>query len=293
MLALFNSPYILLVTTAPSTRGDLNLMVFPQSQPPSIDPPPYSTDVRRPRTDSEGDVRDSRTKRVFDALKRSRSVSAAPPDKRSIPKQDPQPPMAPPLANMDTPIARHRSALNPGSIAENLEDNGPGWVGGILHRRSDPFPPGSTPGATPNFQKPRPPSNSPYLFHPIPAEVSEDESDPESDPESAHSISDSPPRLPHFLTPGGNYMSTFIRDFKLDATIGSPPKRPPSPTRSRTSSVLTERPTTQEQDSQRSTSLPPVSHGGTLDRTETGGRKESPPGRNKSPQEVWNSMEGD
>ena len=272
-------------------------MVFPQSQSsPSIDPPSYSTNGYRPRTDSEGDVRDSRTKRVFDALKRSRSVSATPPDKRPIPKQDPQPPMAPPLANMDTQIVRHGSALNPGSIAEDLEDNGQGWLGGALRRRSDAFPPGSTPGATPNFQRPPPPFNSPYL-HYVPAQVSEDESDSESDPESgpepAHHISDSPPILPHFLTPGGNYMLTFIRDFKLDATRESPPRRPPSLTRSRTSSVSTERAPIQEQDSQRSTSLPPVSHGGTQDRTETGERKESPPGRNKSPQEVWNSMEGD
>ena len=183
--------------------------------------------------------------------------------------------------------------MNPGSIAENLEGNGQGWLGGAFRRRSDAFPLGPTPGATPNLQKPQPPSNSPYLFHPIPAEVSEDESDPESDPESDHSISDSPPRLPHFLTPGGNYMSTFIRDFKLDATIGSPPRRPPSLTRSRTSSVSAEHGPGQEQDFQRSTSLPPASRGDIWNCTEAGERKESPPGRYKNPQEVWNSMEGD
>ena len=208
----------------------------------------YRPSGSRTRAKSQGDTRDHRTKGVPDALKRSRSVSAASLD--SIPRQDLEPLFIPRLVSADTPDARHRAGLNPSSIAENIEVNSQGWLGGILGRQSDACPPGSTPGTTPNFPEPPPSTNSPYPFHPI------------------------------------------TRDFKLDATSDSPPRCPLSLTQSRASSVSTERAPAQEQDSQRSTSLPPVGHGVTRDRTEAGERKEPPPGRDNSPQEVWNSMEG-
>ncbi|KAF9790504.1 hypothetical protein BJ322DRAFT_1036872 [Thelephora terrestris] len=265
-------------------------MVFSQSSTsinnPSIS---YSDDTHRSSRDSGGDSRDSRRRSVFDVLKRSRSVSAAPPDNRSIPGQYPESSTTPPLATVDTQILRHRTRLSPGLTAENIKAGGQSRLGGILRRR-DASPTESTPGATPDTQKAQSSSNnSPYLSRFIGTEDSESE----SDGESIYQTSEDPPRLLFPLTRSrSNSMTTFMRSFNFDGTRDSPPRPLPSPTRSQTSFVLVEHEARriQDQDSHLPTSLPPVSREVTRDRTaEASERKEFVPGR-KSPQEVLSSM---
>ena len=136
------------------------------------------------RAESEGGTRDSRTKVVLDALKRFRGISAAPPDNRSIPRQDPKPSTAPPLVSVDTPVAQYWANLDPGSTAENVEDNA-------------------------NLQKSSSlPTNHPSLSHPITA------GDPagESDAEPTYSTSDSPRSR-------SSSISSFIRHFSPDVVL--------------------------------------------------------------------------